>query len=490
MEGFPNPDMKSNQDTNQTQDHTEQPQYTVYPTGAPGAVPKPPRNSRRSEKRRMPFVPVLVSILLTFSLTTGLFYTLYAQGILAPMFAGTAADTNLPESGVNTGGQPGIGISVNTDDPETMIAAQKLASMLEIIRNNYYHELSEAEILNALVTGIAEGMDSPYTYYLTADEYQSMQQSMQGSYSGIGATVSWNQAGYNEIIDVTPNGPAEESGVLPGDIPIEVDGVSVEDFTDPSQLSAIVRGEEGTPVTIVFYRPSVNNYVTIKMVRRTVETITVTSKMMDDGIGYIKITSFIQDLLPQFKEAVDGLVAEGAEHIIFDLRNNSGGSADSLIKVLDYLLPEGEIARTVGREDGEPFTEVWKSEAGAGVPDSMRYAVLVNENSASASELFAGALRDWGKAVLVGQNTYGKGSGTTTYRLQDGSALNLTIFEYILPSGTRVEGVGLPPDIESELADEAKTVPLNRLPEEDDNQLQDALEYFSSGAALPSMPAA
>lgn len=462
-------------------------QAPIYPTGGPGSKYNNPKSSKKRTKAPVNVVPVLVAILLTFSMTTGLFYTLYAQGILAPLFRDTVAGQPVVE---NDNGAPGIGLTVNSDDPATILQAQKLASMLDLIRNNYYTALSEQEILDALAVGLAEGLDSPYTYYLTPEEYQSMVESMQNSYSGIGATVSWNIAGYNEIIDVTPNGPAEESGVLPGDIPVEVNGVNVEDFGDPGQLSAIVRGEEGTEVTIVFFRPSISDYVTISMVRRTVETISVTHKMMDNGIGYIRINSFIQDLLPQFKLSVDALVAEGAEHIIFDLRNNPGGSAESLIQVLDYLLPEGEIARTVGREGGEAFSEVWRSEAGAGVPEEMRYAILLNENSASASELFAGALRDWGKAVLIGQNTYGKGSGTSTYRLADGSALNLTIFEYILPNGDRVEGVGLPPDIESSLDDEDKIVPLNRLPEEDDNQLQDALEYFDSGLPKQELPAA
>ncbi len=488
MESFNSNQTEAGKEPEQQNSVQIPPQMPIYPTGGPGMQPRPSKAApKKKSGGASSVVPVLVSILLTFAMTTGLFYTLYAQGILTPLFGqNTAGEDDDKGEGV----APGIGLTVNSDDPATVLRAQKLAAMLEIIRDNYYRPLSDKEILDALSIGLAEGLDSPYTYYLTPEEYESMVQSMQNSYSGIGATVSWNSAGYNEIIDVTPNGPAEEAGVLPGDIPTEVNGVNVEDFTDPSQLSAIVRGAEGTTVTIVFYRPSISDYVEITMTRRTVITVSVTHKMLDDKIGYLRINSFIQDLLPQFKASIDALVAEGAEHIVFDLRNNPGGSADSLIQVLDYLLPEGEIARTVGREGGEAFSEVWKSKPGAGVPDSMRYAILLNENSASASELFAGALRDWGKAVLIGQNTYGKGSGTTTYRLADGSALNLTIFEYILPGGARVEGVGLPPDIESELDDEDKIIPLNRLPEEDDNQLQDALEYFASGLPKQELPAA
>ncbi len=469
------------------QQKESQPNPPSYPTGGPGKA-KDGRNKRSGGNVFVTTViPVLIAVLLTFSFTTGLFYTLYAQGILTPLFSGTNADPDL--SGPDTN-MPGIGISVDSDDPLTILEAEKFAAILGLIRDNYYEELTDQEILKALSQGLADGIESPYTYYLSAEEFQSMMESMQGSYSGIGATVSWNQGGYNEIIDVTPNGPAEEAGVLPGDIPVEVNGQNVEDFTDPSQLSAIVRGPEGTEITMVFYRPSETRYVTIKMVRRTVENVSVSSKMLDNDIGYIRINSFIQDLLPQFKSAVDGLVSDGAKHIVFDLRNNPGGSASSLVEVLDYLLPEGEIARTVGRENGEEVSEVWTSDASFGVPEEMRYAILLNQNSASASELFAGALRDFGKAVLIGETTYGKGSGTTTYRLADGSALNLTIFEYILPKGGRVEGVGLEPDIPSELDPEDLSVPLARLPEEDDNQLQDALEYFASGLPGSVRPAA
>lgn len=463
------------------------PRLPYYPTGAPGAKPSRSKSVKEKSRLRLTIVPVLVSILLTFSLTVGTFYTLYAQGILTPLFENTAADPNT--SGGDSTAE-GIEFNVNSSDPSTLISAQKLAAIMGIIKDNYYEELTDKEILDALSVGLAAGLDSPYTYYLTAEEFASMQQSMEGSYSGIGATVGWNVAGYNEIIDVTPDGPAEEAGVLPGDIPVEVNGTDVQDFQDPSQLAAIVRGPEGSEVEIMFYRPSESRYVTIKIERRTVITVAVTHKMLTDKIGYLRITSFINDLLPQFQQSMEALIAEGAEHIVFDLRNNPGGSADSVVNILDYLLPEGEIARYEGRSDGEPMSHVWQSDADYGVPASMRYAVLMNNNSASASELFAGSLRDWEKAVIVGETSYGKGSGTMTWSLGDGSALNVTIFEYILPAGGRLEGVGLTPDFASSLDPEDLTVPLARLPEEDDNQLQDALDYFNSGLADKDRPAA
>lgn len=463
------------------------PQMTIYPTGGPGSRPERKKPAREKSRLQQTIVPVLVSILLTFSMTVGIFYTLYAQGILAPAFQNTAAD---PDASAGNSDVEGIEFNVNSSDPATMISAQKLAAIMGILKDNYYETLSDREILDALSVGLTAGLDSPYTYYMTPEEFQSMTQSMENSYSGIGATVGWNMSGYNEIIDVTPDGPAEEAGVLPGDIPVEVNGQDVQDFQDPSQLAAIVRGPEGSNVEIKFYRPSESRYVTITMERRTVITVAVTHKMLNDEIGYVRITSFIHDLLPQFQQSIEALLDEGAKHIVFDLRNNPGGSADSVVEMLDYLLPAGEIARYEGRRNGEAMSHVWESDADFGVPTTMRYAILMNNNSASASELFAGALRDWDKAIIVGETSYGKGSGTTTWTLGDGSALNVTIFEYILPGGTRLEGVGLAPDIESSLDPEDLSVPLARLEEEDDNQLQDALDYFESGLADRDRPAA
>lgn len=200
--------------------------------------------------------------------------------------------------------------------------------------------------------------------------------------------------------------------------------------------------------------------------------------MLNDELGYLQVTSFTNDLYQDFKAGVDSLVKMGAKNIVFDLRNNPGGSAQTVHDMLDYLLPETDLVVEKGRRNGSSYEEVWTSDANMGVPEDMKYVILVNENSASASELFSGTLRDLGKAYLIGETTYGKGSGTVTFSLRDGSAINVTIFRYYLPSGYSVEDVGLDPDQEVKLSDEALLHNIRTLLVKDDAPLRAAIEYF------------
>ncbi len=419
-------------------------------------------------------LPVLLAVTVTFVFTSVVFYSLYARGVLAPAFARTAAD---PDAGLVG---DGIRISVEGDDPDALAAAAKLAAALEALDENYYEELSDADLLNALAIGLASGVDNPYTYYLSQDELESMNEEMSGSYAGIGATVTLNRGGYIEILEVVPDGPADRAGVQAGDIPIKVDGENVEELQDVSALAARVKGPEGTDVAISFYRPSEQRQLDLVITRAIIHTEAVSHRMLTRQIGYLRITQFLDArvLVPQFTKAVDLLLEQGAKRIVFDLRNNPGGDAAAVIGALDYLLPEGEIARIRGRADGRPDEEVWRSDAQMAVPKEMHYAILLNENSASASELFAGCLRDWEKAVLIGNQTFGKGSGTRYFMLPDGSALNVTVFRYFLPGGNSVEGDGLVPDYVVSLSEEASYKPLVQLTKDEDTQLAAAIDYL------------
>ncbi|MDI9498617.1 MAG: S41 family peptidase [Bacillota bacterium] len=443
----------------------------------PSPAPRPgfqnfsyvPRPTRRGW-----ILPVLLAVTCTFVFTSVVFYTLYAHGVLAPAFASTAADPDASLVG------DGIRISVENNDPDALAAAAKLTAALEALDENFYEELSDADLLNALAVGLASGIDNPYTYYLSQDELESMNEEMSGSYAGIGATITLNRGGYIEILEVVPDGPADKAGVRAGDIPIEVDGENVEELQDVSALAARVKGPEGTDVAISFYRPSEQRQIDLVITRAVIHTEAVSHRMLTRQIGYLRITQFLDArvLVPQFTDAVDQLLEQGAKRIVFDLRNNPGGDAAAVIGALDYLLPEGEIARIRGRADGRPDEEVWRSDAQMAVPKEMHYAILLNENSASASELFAGCLHDWEKAVLIGNQTFGKGSGTRYFMLPDGSALNVTVFRYFLPGGGSVEGDGLVPDYEVSLSEEASYKPLVQLTKEEDTQLAAAIDYL------------
>ncbi|MDD2579470.1 MAG: S41 family peptidase [Clostridia bacterium] len=412
-------------------------------------------------------VTVLVTALVTFSLTAG--------GALVLMLVMSPA-----QPPVATGGDGSLALRFE-DDPATRDALSKLQSVFSHLQDDYYDDLSDAELIEAMTRGMVNEMDSPYTMYLTADQARQINESMTGRYSGIGAYVALDPDGIVAITDIVENSPAEAAGLMIGDLFYEVNGTDVSDYGDINAVAALVRGVEGTTVDLRLYRPSLGDYIDVTVERRLITTENVTSRMLTPLTGYVHIRDFSVDSGRHFIEAVQNLQQNGVLEIVVDLRHNSGGLASEVIEMLDYLLPETEIASLKGRTDGQAYDEVWMSDAAVGVPADMRYAILVNQWTASASELFSGCLRDYDKAYLIGEQTLGKGSGTITQPLPDGSAINITNFLYYLPGGESIEGVGLTPDLELALPDELIGLPVNRIPEDEDVQLQAALDYFSHG---------
>ena len=376
-----------------------------------------------------------------------------------------------------TENRTGIDVTVKDNDPETE-GLTRFRETLAYLSNNYYRELSAAELLNAMAEGMPNQMDSIHSYSMTAEEYAQMLESQSGDYSGIGATIQEKRNGSGmEIIEIIENSPAAATDLKVGDIFVAIDGEELTSKDNISDVASRVRGPGGTEVEITIYRPSANQEY-LRIVRGTVQVVNLRHRMLTDDLGYMSIHSFTNNLFPEFKDGIDQLVAAGAKNIIFDMRNNPGGSARTVEDMLDYLLPETDLVTEKGRQNGREYEEIWRSGASMGVPADMKYAILVNENSASASELFSGTLRDLGKAYLIGETTYGKGSGTVTYVLSDGSAVNVTIFRYYLPSGFCLEDVGLEPDQVSKLSDEALLHNLRTLLVKDDAQLQAAIRYF------------
>jgi carboxyl-terminal processing protease len=331
-----------------------------------------------------------------------------------------------------------------------------------------------------MTSGLVDSLGNPYTMYLTAEKNKAIAEAMSGNYSGIGAFVGLNKDGLVEITEIIPDSPAEAVGILAGDLFVEVNGTDVSSYADITAVAVLVRGPEGTPVDLVLYRPSEKKNVSFTVTRRKITTSNISEKMLSDTVGYIMIRDFSQNVSDNFIAAMKRLQAAGARHIVFDLRNNTGGLASEVISMLDYLLPEAVIATLKGRRDGDAYSETWDSAKSVGVPDSMRYAIILNGISASASELFAGCLRDHDKARLFGEQSFGKGSGTITIDLDDGSAINLTNFLYYLPDGESIEGVGLKPDETVSLPDEAAGISISRLPPELDTQLQAAAAYLAT----------
>ena len=402
-----------------------------------------------------------ITMLVTFALTVGI--GLAVLSVINPDFLKPAADS-----------QDRLSFSFEPD-PDTQTALAKLQSVFDAIDESYYKELSDAEMIEAMARGLVNEMDSPYTMYLTAEQNRQIEESMSGDYSGIGAFVGLNKDGLVEITEIIENSPAEEAGIMVGDLFMAVDGQDVTAYEDITSVAALVRGEEGTPVELTFFRPSLNDNVTVKATRRRITTASVAYRPLTDTIGYIQVREFSQNVAKNFIAAIEDLESQGVRHLVVDLRNNTGGMASEVIDMLDYLLPRATIATLQGRDNGKPFQSSWDSDKVMGVPATMRYAILVNGITASASELFAGCLRDYGLATLVGEQTYGKGSGTISFALADGSAINVTNFLYYLPSGVSIEGTGLAPDQEVLLPEEAQGISLNRLTIEQDTQLFAAL---------------
>ncbi len=449
---------------------SEQNQLPTPTTGAsPDLGSVKPTHSRPHGSIGKYILTALISIVLTFALTV-------SGGVLVYL----NADRLLSGSTLSAAS---LGLDFANDE-QTRTALTKFRSVYDTLDKNYYKDLTDAELIDAMTRGLVNEMDSPYTMYLDATQTQQIAESMSGNYGGIGAIVSFNASQLVEIIEIIPGGPAEEVGLKVGDIFVSVDGKTLENLKDTTELAVMVRGEQGTTVSLEMYRPSTNTTFTVTATRRQITSASVSHRMINDTIGYVRISEFSGGVSKQFQAAVEDLKTKGAMDIVFDLRNNSGGLATEVIDMLDYLLPEAEIARIEGRNNGKPFTETWASKADQGVAPTMRYAILLNQFSASASELFSGCLRDHKLARLIGEQSFGKGSGTVTYDLADGSSVNVTNFLYYLPGGDCIEGVGLAPDQLVELPESATGKSVPQLTAEEDTQLAAAIDYLQAQAGL------
>ena len=348
----------------------------------------------------------------------------------------------------------------------------KITEIETLVQKYYLNEIDTEQVENYLYKGMIAGLDDAYAAYYTKEEYQSMMDSTNGSYYGIGVEMSQNMTtGIITITRVFEGSPAEEAGLLPGDVIYKVQDTEVtgEDLT---KVVSMVKGAEGTTVPISVAREGESDYLTFDVERRTIEISTVEHRMLDGNIGYISIASFDDVTVNQFLTALEDLENQGETALIIDLRNNGGGLVSSAGSILDRLLPEGLIVYT---EDKYGNREELKSDAENYFDKPL--AVLVNGNSASASEIFAGAIKDYGIGTLVGTQTFGKGIVQKVYPLSDVTAVKLTVSKYYTPKGNNIHGIGIAPDVEVELdADVANAITI---PEEKDNQLQKAVEILT-----------
>jgi len=323
----------------------------------------------------------------------------------------------------------------------------------EII-NRYYVEpdnIDYRELNEGAIRGMVEGLDDPYSAYLTREEYEFEQTGYQGSFGGIGAQVTLNEENRPMIVAPLEGTPAEEAGIKTGDVIMAVDGVSTENL---SLLKAInlIRGEVGKPVTLTILSEGENTAKEVTIVRAQIVSPTVEYSMWGDDIAYIQIMSFNEKTNDQVQEALESLDLKNARGIIVDLRYNVGGLVTAVVDVASHFIDEGVIL-TLRDNQGNTQSEYADPE---GVFTELPMVVLVNNYSASGSEVLAGALHDYDRAVIAGETTLGKGSYDSFFTLSDGSAIYLTVGRWLTPSGREIEGQGITPDYElTETEDEA-----------------------------------
>ena len=345
----------------------------------------------------------------------------------------------------------------------------KLSQLQSLIEERYIEGADPTVLEDAAADAMVAATGDRWSYYIPASEYETYQENMANAYVGVGITIlsSEDVEGFR-IMSVTPGGPAEEAGVQKEDVLIGVDGQDVRQ-SDASQVRNLVRGEEGTDVVLTVLREEAELELTVQ--RRHMETPVATYTMLENQVGLVTIENFDSRCSEETIAAIEALREEGAQKLIFDVRNNPGGFAEELVKVLDYLLPEGDLFRTErydGYEDVDVSDENFLD---------MPMAVLVNGDSYSAAEFFAAALQEYEAAIVVGEHTSGKGHFQTTYQLSDGSAVALSIGRYYTPKGVCLEGVGIEPDVPVTVdEDTAMEIYFDSLPWKEDPQIQAALD--------------
>ena len=326
---------------------------------------------------------------------------------------------------------------------------------------------------SGIYNGFLFGLNDPYAVYYTPEELASFMDETNGSYCGIGAMVSQDRkTGVSTIIRVFEGSPAEKAGIRPGDIIFAVGDTEVTGMDLTIMVNNYIKGEEDTNVEITVYREDTGEYVDLTVTRKPVDVQTVTGKMLDDEIGYISVIEFDKVTDAQFKQKIEELNTQGMKKLIVDLRNNPGGELNTVVSMADYVLKDGGRILTVADKEGAE--EVYDAKDGHSLEIPM--VVLVNGNSASASEVFTGALKDYEAATVVGTQTFGKGIVQTLFPLSDGSAVKLTTNHYYTPNGHDIHGEGIAPDVEVELNEEAAKMPV--IPEDMDNQLQEAIRII------------
>ena len=345
--------------------------------------------------------------------------------------------------------------------------SQKMELLNSLIDRFYIGDVDETDLSEGVYKGYIEGLGDPYSVYYDEEETKQMSESLSGEFGGVGALMSQDrETGVITVLQVYDGSPAQEAGMRDGDTLYKVEGEEVtgEDLSD---VVSKVKGEKGTQVTLTVLRADTGDEEKLTITRDTIEAQTVSCEMKEGNVGYIRITEFDTVTYEQYKEALEDLEDQGMERLIVDLRSNPGGNLDTVCDILDLMLPEGLIVYT---EDKNGEREEYTSDEENQFDKPL--VVMMNGYSASASEIFAGAIQDYGLGQIVGTQSYGKGVVQSVFDLQDGTSVKLTIAEYFTPNGRSIDGEGITPDVEVEYQYDENNPDA-------DNQLEKAMEVVA-----------
>ena len=353
---------------------------------------------------------------------------------------------------------------------------QKAKYIEETVKESYTGDIDDDQMEEYMYKGMMASLGDPYSAYYTSEEYEELTTETTGSYEGIGVVMQQDvNTGEVKVVRCYEGAPGEKAGLLPEDVLVEVNGESVSGM-ELSEVVDKVKNSQDQVAHLTIAREGESEYLEIDVHLEEVNIPVVQSEMLEDNIGYIALYEFTEQTEPQYMEAFEALKDQGMERLIIDVRNNPGGLLTSVCDILEDILPEGLIVYTEDKNgEREEYTCAGENEL------DIPLAVLVNGNSASASEIFAGAIQDYSKGTIVGTTTFGKGIVQSLIPFNDGSAIKTTTAKYYTPSGKCIHGPGIQPDVEVELSEglEQET----SISHEEDNQLQKAIEVVKGSEA-------
>ncbi len=353
----------------------------------------------------------------------------------------------------------------------------KLKTIEYFLDDQYLYDFDNKKLTESAIKGYVEALDEPYTHYYTKDEFTQYTSSVEDGYMGIGIVITATEDNTIEVISTYEDSPAHKAGILPGDVLIKVDDKEYNADTMDMAVSYIRGGEVGTSVKVTVLRDG--KEFDYDILRSDIITKSVYPKMLDNGIGLVRITGFNaapdnsdRDTYTEFKDAIESLKGEGMTKLIIDLRDNPGGELQVVCNIADMLLPEGTITYMEYKNGKKDTYTSDKAEL------DMPMAVLINGNSASASEVLTGAIKDYKKAAVIGEKSYGKGIVQSVLPFYDGTGMSLTVAKYYSPNGVCIQDIGIEPDIAVELPAQYANMYASSVPEEDDTQLKKAVEVL------------